>query len=239
MDKVDAVYLETNIGTRKGRREMRRAIRRLGRYSGKKTLKSDLTEDQFHQFEQAVSKLDVRLSRYQSFRPWFTYAQLSNRRSASTGAVANAGVESVLLGRLNEDIDIRFLDSSATQVEYLAGLPINEQVDRLMAIIKAINTPEDSHLGLPSEEPSEIVKTWLKGDVDTLKDLTASEADRKTAYYDNITVKRNKKWADQINQILEQATGTFLLAAGLSHFVGPDSVQVQLKAHDIETDRLH
>jgi len=46
-------------------------------------------------------------------------------------------------------------------------------------------------------------------------------------------VRRNRAWVEVLATLMSNEPGTFFVAAGAAHFVGPDAVQVGLAARGL------
>jgi uncharacterized protein YbaP (TraB family) len=54
--------------------------------------------------------------------------------------------------------------------------------------------------------------------------------------YDKVLVRRNKAWAEKIEQMLK-GSGVQQIAVGAAHLAGPDSVQAQLAKRGIKVEK--
>jgi uncharacterized protein YbaP (TraB family) len=87
-------------------------------------------------------------------------------------------------------------------------------------------------------ELDRMVAEWAKGDTENLGKMLVDEMKGASpALYDEILTKRNANWAVKIEEMLK-GSGTVFIAVGAGHLIGPDSVQVQLKARGIEATRF-
>ncbi|APE28721.1 TraB/GumN family protein [Aurantiacibacter gangjinensis] len=79
---------------------------------------------------------------------------------------------------------------------------------------------------------------WARGEVQDDFDLGFGQGAVGEAFHDILIVRRNREWAEWLEERLEQP-GTILLAVGAGHFEGSDSVLRFLVDRGIPAERIH
>ena len=161
------------------------------------------------------------------FRPWAASMFIEAAHSIQAGYDPNLGVEEVLARAAREQGDaVKGFETSEEQIRQLATLPEKVQLDLLHETLKAFTSDGGERL-------DRAVSAWAQGD-DTLfeKELAEARASAPDSYAAEV-VKRNDNWVGQIQTLLKGA-GVSFIAVGAGHLVGPDSVQMKLKAKGIE-----
>ena len=72
-------------------------------------------------------------------------------------------------------------------------------------------------------ELDELIRAWRAGDTDALARVLTSEFDEFPDLYRRLTVDRNRAWAAQLADLLDDRDD-YLVVVGALHLVGPDSV---------------
>lgn len=115
---------------------------------------------------------------------------------------------------------IRGLETAASQIAVLDGLPMPVQIEMLKATLADI----DSQVGAVRD----IVAAWRIGDVDALERLLLDEFRESPEVYQRLLVDRNRAWAPQIAACATEPAPCLVVVGG-AHLVGPDSVVVLLR----------
>ena len=79
-----------------------------------------------------------------------------------------------------------------------------------------------------ADEFDALYEAWIIGD--TPQDLPE--------VYAALMTDRNRLWADRLAELMEQETGTFFVAVGVGHLVGPDRLQGFLAEKGFVAERL-
>lgn len=112
------------------------------------------------------------------------------------------------------------LESLDFQISLLDSIPIEEQIDALMAFVDA-----------PDEQRQlfdRMVDNYIKRDVAALYNLIIEESEEVEIFHDKFIVQRNHNWIPVIEQhIKKEAT---FIAVGAGHLGGPDGILKLLEA---------
>jgi len=150
------------------------------------------------------------------FAPWFVATTLLELELGKRGFSPEHGIEQTLAARAGRDRKpIEGLETVAQQLGLLAGMPLPMQKRFL------IMTLEDSRE--LDRELDELVGAWRAGDTAALARVLTSEFDEFPDLYRRLTVDRNRVWAAQLADLLDDRDD-YLVVVGALHLVGPDSV---------------
>lgn len=172
-------------------------------------------------------------------RPWFATLTLGVAPLMAAGYDAAAGADVVLMRLAREQGDeVLGLETAEQQIEWLASAPDEEQLATLKKLLAVPDEEFDAAIGAMDVG----VRAWMKGD---LAPLTAVAEEWRSGEdgamsagmsYEQMIVRRNENWAEQIQALLA-GEGVAFVAVGAGHLVGPDSLQSKLAERGIKAER--
>lgn len=166
---------------------------------------------------------------FEPLRPWLVGITLSALQIQATGGDPNAGVERILGAEaIQSGKSISYLESDEQQMQILSGLSADAE---LYFLEDGLRQMKDN-----PEQLDQLVSNWQSGDMDALAGLLVDALAGQDEVYDALLVKRNKDWANQIEQMLA-GSGDIFIAVGAAHLAGADSVQALLNAKGISSVR--
>ncbi len=115
---------------------------------------------------------------------------------------------------------VRGLETAASQLNALDGLPMPVQIEMLKAVLSDIDTQVNG--------VADIVRAWRGGDVRALERLLLDEFRESPEVYQRVLVDRNRAWVPQITACAGEAVPCLVVVGG-AHLVGPDSVVALLQ----------
>ena len=115
---------------------------------------------------------------------------------------------------------VRGLETAASQLSALDGLPMVVQIDMLKAVLSDIDTQVNA--------VADLVRAWRGGDVRALERLLLDEFRESPEVYQRLLVERNRAWVPQIAGCASEAAPCLVVVGG-AHLVGPDSVVAMLQ----------
>lgn len=191
------------------------------------TLSSLLPPDARERASATASRLGVPFAQLEPMRPWIAAITLMMSALAARGIDPDAGVDRVLAARASErGQEVRYLETIDTQLRAVGGLAEAVQVE---LFVDALDDVEQS-----AAEMEALTEAWRRGDTQRLEaELVGEMRAEAPALYDAILVSRNRAWVEVLAQLMEREPGTFFVAAGAAHFVGPDAVQTGLAARGL------
>ena len=166
-----------------------------------------------------------------AMRPWLASISLAMLPVIKAGYDPRSGVEQVLTAQMKAaGKPASSLETAEQQIRFFADMPTPVEVEMLKA------TLDDAEAG-PGKIDS-MVAAWAAGDITALEDQFITEMKTKYAdVYGVLLTDRNRDWANQLKTRLD-GSGVSFVAVGAGHLVGPDSVQAQLAALGIQTERV-
>lgn len=172
-------------------------------------------------------------------RPWFATLTLGVAPLMAAGYEASAGADTVLMRLAREQGDeVLGLETAEQQIEWLAAASDEEQ----LAMLKRLLAVPDEEFTAAIEAMDVGVRAWMKGDTGPLTEVAeewrSGEEGAMSAgmSYEQMIVRRNEDWAQQIGKLLA-GEGVAFVAVGAGHLVGPDSLQRKLAELGIKAER--
>jgi uncharacterized protein len=196
-----------------------------------KPLSTRLTPEEFASLQEAAKLAEMPMSMLNISRPWFAAVGISASAFVRAGYDADSGVEDRLEAIFGERaIKAQGLETAEQQMRIFATMTEEEELALLRSTLQDYDQAP--------VELDKMVAEWAKGDTENLGKMLVDEMKSVSpALYDEILTKRNANWAVKIEEMLK-GSGTVFIAVGAGHLIGPDSVQVQLKARGIEATRF-
>ena len=221
LTEARAVYLEAD--TEIPAAEINAIVQRTAMLPPDRNLSDLLSPAQHEALRAAASRLDVSPVALERMRPWYAGVLLSDVAIRNTGFAQEYGVEAVLRpAARNAGKELRYLETVDAQLSAYTILSNDVQVRLLDATVKELDTAGPSL--------TEMVNAWRSGDDATLGRLVIDEQlTTQPEIYETLMVRRNAAWAPRLDTVMRQETGTFLVAVGAGHLIGPDSVIVLME----------
>jgi uncharacterized protein len=193
------------------------------------TLRDLLSAEQRAAYEQALSDLGMPLAMFDRFEPWYVSVSLSTLPLMRDGFAEENGVERFLETQASQrGMPQVGLETAEYQLSLFDTLPLGVQKTYLAKVV--------SELPNLSSVIKSMIRAWQTGDAEELARLVNSEQSD-PVLIEQLLVRRNKAWAQWIDQRLEEP-GTVFVAVGAGHLAGPASVQDQLLAMGIASQRI-
>lgn len=165
-----------------------------------------------------------------NFESWAAALMLVGVSLNAMGLTPDNGVEEALESAFGEaGKPIVGLETPVEQLEFLDALP--EPAQRAF-LASAIDDPE-----VLRAELDRMLAAWAAGDEAAIA-ASFDELSAVPEVREALLTRRNANWARWISERMTRP-GTVLVAVGSGHLVGHDSVQVQLHAAGIESERVH
>jgi uncharacterized protein YbaP (TraB family) len=195
-----------------------------------KPLSTRLTPEEYKSLQDAAKLAGLPIDMLAIARPWFAAVGISTSAITRAGYDPKSGVEEKLKTIFGErNIKARGFETPEQQIKVFTSMTEEEE----MAFLRATLQDYDQ----APVELDKMVADWVSGDTADLGTMLVEELKSVSpALYDELLTKRNANWVTKIEEMLKGA-GTAFVAVGAGHLIGPDSVQVQLKAKGIEAKR--
>ena len=226
MAAADSFVFEVPTGVTEHREETRFIYHR-GMLPDGQTLTGLLDDTGKRDYARALDMAGMQASALDQKQPWLAEVVLTvqsmYRRNYSAENTPE-GYAHYIAARDNKDI--RYLDTTRQQMEFLAGANPDGDIGKFSAVLA--DFPNQA------EREQRFVDAWLKGDVTTSATLISTGLHDYPEVWGRL-VDRNEDWAGQIGDMLREKR-TFFVAVGIAHLVGPQGVPALLRAKGIAVD---
>jgi len=180
-------------------------------------------------YEALLTKINLPAAALDNYKPWYVAVVLSSLPLYKQGLDPKSGAEALLDKEMAEQGKPHdALETVDGQLGMFDSLPRDAQLAYLAEVVKDYDTV------VPQID--ELVKAWGKGDAAELAKNMNDEMDD-PRLMKTLLIDRNQNWAHWIAHRMEQP-GTVFVAVGAGHLAGKGSVQDQLKALGIATERV-
>ena len=193
------------------------------------TLRGKMSEADRAAYDAALTAASIPPAALDRFKPWYAAVVLSSLPLLRSGYKLEEGVEIQLAAKAKAaGKKQEALETAAYQLGLFDALPEASQLAYLRRVVD--NLP---HV---IEQIDSLAAEWGEGDPDALaKLMNADEAD--AGLTEALVTRRNQAWAKWIGERLERP-GTVFVAVGAGHLAGAGSVQDQLAAAGLKSERL-
>lgn len=193
------------------------------------SLRDQMNPKERARFEQTLASFNLPANAFDRFRPWYAAVVLTTLPLQRKGYSLASGVETDLAARAKAAAKPRIgLETLDYQLGLFASFSPKVQRRYLFEVIDALPRLE--------QDVEALVEAWRLGDAPQLAELMNAEQDD-PAMVAALLTNRNKAWARWIKARLAEP-GTVFIAVGAGHLGGKGSVQDQLTALGIKTDRV-
>lgn len=214
--EAGTLYLEADTNLPPA--EIQAIILRTGMLPPDRNLSDLLDPAQQEALRAAAARLDIPSVALDRMRPWYASIMLSEAAIRGSGFEQDSGIEVILRpAAVGAGKELRFLETVDGQLSAFTTLSDAVQVKMLIASLADIDNTAD---GL-----TQMVSAWRSGDDATLARLVVDEQlATQPEVYETLMVRRNSAWAPQLDALLDNETGVFMVAVGAGHLQGADSV---------------
>ena len=226
----DVLYLEVEKNT--PRATARQIMTAMAYNPEGVTLSDTLDNEEQTLLRDAAVNNGVSWKTLQKMRPWKAALTIGRAALARSGVDVATGVEAHLLKEASRlGLPARGFATLEEHTAYLADLSVEVQRRYLL------NTLEKGKEGV--DESDALYEAWITGNVDNLAKLAIGDAPQDLPeVYAALMTDRNRLWADRLAELMEQETGTFFVAVGIGHLVGPDQLQNFLAEKGLVAERM-
>jgi len=190
-----------------------------------------LEPDDLQRFTSAATAMGRDAAQMDVMRPWLAGVVLSSAKLSLAGYDPGSGVDVILRAEARAaGKQVLGLETPEDQVRMLSGFPEAGQIAFLN------NTARD--FAAAPVELDRLAEAWAGGDTDAIEAITLQPMrDQSEQLYQTLIVERNRRWAREIEGLLDGA-GTTFVAVGALHLSGADGVPEILKANGVDTVRV-
>ena len=195
-----------------------------------RTISSRLTPAQNEALNAALAPLGAPAGVFDRFEPWFVAMMLAQAAAQQIGLDPQYGPELALRRAAAErGMEEGQLETIESQLRILDSIPEDDQLEGLRDALDDTNELR--------EKLAPMLESWSTGDVERLAAIMNEDLADDPDLYEALFTARNATWARWIDERLDRP-GTVFVAVGGGHLAGPDSVQDQLRALGIASERV-
>ncbi|MEM1379912.1 MAG: TraB/GumN family protein [Pseudomonadota bacterium] len=230
-NQSEATYLEADVWSKDAQRAMGVVVTQNAENAPGNTLSGFFDKKQRAKLDETVTALGMTLSDIELYRPWFATMQLSVLALVEAGGDPAAGAD-IYISRemMLRDTPLRYLETAAQQIKMLSSGDDTRDAEYLYASLEDLSKGEIYF--------ADLVGAWYDGDVERLDFLVNGAMADFPELRQRLLVDRNLDWAQQIDRLMTDEPGTYLVAVGVGHLVGEGSVQDQLASRGYEPKRI-
>ena len=191
-------------------------VNRLGSIQDGGTLGELLGDRDWQRARRLADDIGISLEALMQTEPWLAAISVEQMMLNRIGFDPAFGIEAHLLGKASTDgKEIVGLEDMAQQLGFLDSLSLPAQRDLLLQTL-------DEATGIEAMM-DQLIDAWRRGDVAFLKSRMLADMQQYPELYDALVVGRNRDWARQIEDLLDDEDD-YLIVVGALHLVGEDSV---------------
>jgi uncharacterized protein YbaP (TraB family) len=205
-------------------------VRELGVLPAGQSLELLMGPERYAGVEAAAGILDIPLELLQQSRPWLAAVTVEQLLLTRIGFAPELGVETYIMERaVSDGKAITGLETLRQQFEFLASLSLDAQYQLLMQTLEAKQDIE--------QQMDALVLAWRNGDSAYLEAKLLSEIEHYEELYTVIVSERNRRWAEQIAELLDDEQD-YLVVVGSMHLVGEDGVPALLAGKELQVRQV-
>lgn len=161
-------------------------------------------------------------------QPWLADTELSIVYFQGRGAEASLGVDETIYAGLPPEKPRGAFETGAQQIGFFADMSLKDQIDALDETLREIEKDPEAY--------DRLAAAWARGDVKAIQKEAVEQLKHDApGSYQTLVVDRNRRWVDQIAQLLQGDKRIFIVV-GVGHLVGPDSVPAMLRARGVKVE---
>lgn len=231
MNQADAAFLEADLFSREAQRAMGVIVSETAELKADRRLSSFYGSKERDQIEEKMKELELEFSKLDTFRPWFAAMQAENIAVVKAGGDLAGNMDvSIAREMLQQGTPLRYLETSAQKMAALAAGDDERDAGFLAEILKRVT------LGEPYF--ADLAGAWYEGDIDRVEFLVDDRYKNNPRLRRRIVSERNLDWAQQLDRVLTDEPGTFLVAVNIAHLVGGESIQARLEERGYTVERV-
>jgi uncharacterized protein YbaP (TraB family) len=226
MHSADSFVFEVPTGMSE-RKEETQFILDKGLLPAGEKLSMRLTPDSRRDFHRALELAGVEQTNIDQKQPWLAEVVLTvqamYRRNYSALHTPESEAHDFAA---NNGKDVRYLDTTHQQMEFLAGADRSTGTEQFSAVLADFPNQQ--------EREARFVEAWASGDTTASASLIAAGL-HDLPDEQRLLDQRNRDWASQIERMLRE-NRTFFVTVGIAHLVGPNGVPALLRARGVTVE---
>lgn len=230
-NEAGTVFFEVDTGP-DGQIEATVLTTELGLRNDGRRLTHELDNYQRNLMEAAATNGNLTIASLDSMRPWLASEFLTFSAAQNSGLSAELSADEALKSRAQRlGKNVLYLETMKDQIAASADLPDFVQLNLLTETLESFNALGD--------DLNTVARQWSVGGTQYLTDeLVTPMKARAPEVYHALLRDRNRKWAPQLTQFMEDS-GTGFVAVGISHLLGEDSLLAELREQGYTIERYY
>ena len=229
-DDAESLYMELDMDELDPA-AVQAASNRLGLIDGGGTLAQVMGDARYAEAATLAAAMDIPFELLSRTEPWLAAVTVEQMALLRIGFNPLYGIEMHLAMKASQEgKPIDGFETVDEQLRFLDGLSIDAQIDLLMQALAdgaALEALMD-----------EMIDAWRHGDVAFLERMMLEDMSAMPELYETIVVDRNRRWADAIEELLDDDQD-YLVVVGALHLVGDDGLPALLSGRGIEIGQMH
>jgi uncharacterized protein len=193
-----------------------------GTLSTDQTLMSKLDAATLTQLQATAARLNLPMEALSRLQPWLAAITLEMAQYATSGYVADSGVDVQLSKLASHDHKVTHgFETLSEQLDLFASLDQDAQVALLKQTLEELN--EDNN------EVASLEQAWLSGNQIELGRYLQEGVDDDPTLLNALTTRRNQRWFMAMKPMLDKQSSDVLVAVGALHLVGEQGLVALLQ----------
>lgn len=229
--QADAVYLEADTVSKEAQRAMGVIVTQTAENENGVTLSSYYDKKQKERVNKVLEGIGMNLSKIDGYRPWFASLQMAVVAMIEAGADPAFGADIVIAREMLErDKPLRYLGTAAQQMAILAEGDDTRDAAYFLDLLDDLEEGETYY--------ADMMAAWYSGDTERLEYVLHNVYEDYPRLKERLLTDRNLDWSQQLDRLMTDEQGTFVVAVSASHMLGDESLQQQLRNRGYEPVRL-
>ena len=201
-------------------------------YQPGRTLKSELSQPDYLELMDILSRVGIPIQSVQQFRPWFLSLMVQQVLWSRLGLRAEYGIDAYFRTKAAGQKDIEELESVDAQLAMLSSLSDQEHI-----LLLSWDT-EDLEQGV--QELDELLRIWQRGDSEAMEQALRRDIQDEPRFepmWDIMVNDRNLGMADRIVAFLA-STKRYFVVVGAAHLIGRQGLVALLQQRGYAVQQL-
>ena len=206
------------------------ATNRMGLLDEGVTLEDVIGEETWAEALAVAEEIRIPLDMMSQSEPWLAAITIEQLILMRLGFNPLYGVELHMTAKAIADgKPITGLETAQEQLAFFDDMSVEAQTDLLMQTLTESQEAE--------QLMDEMIEAWRIGDVGYMEENMLAEMADFEELYATIVVDRNRRWVDEIVELLDDEDD-YLIVVGALHMVGEDGVPTLLSQRGIEVEQM-
>ncbi|MEO1657986.1 MAG: TraB/GumN family protein [Pseudomonadota bacterium] len=229
--EADAVYLEADFFGKKAQRAMGVVVTQNAEYPDSGRMSSDLEKEAKEEIKYALKNINLDFSDFDGYRPWFATIQTMSYAVVESGGDPTFAADVVIASDMAaRGTPLRYLETALHHINIRAAVPDDLYKPYYFELIKDLKYGEAYF--------ADLMGAWYKGDMTRLNHVINGVMDHHPELKELVLTRSNVEWSRQLDRLLTDETGTYVVAVSADHVVGEYSIQNQLGRRGYEVERM-